>query len=59
MHKGINFKDQSQVLHTDSFVNKADNSVIMRMLKIWFLMTFNFVLFHVLNKFKHCCCVFL
>ena len=26
MHKGINFKDQSQVLHIDSFVNKVDNA---------------------------------
>lgn len=26
MRKGINFKDQSQVLHIDSFVNKVDNA---------------------------------
>ena len=41
MHKGINFKDQSQVLHTDSFVNKVDNANNYRPQKVHGQLSYN------------------
>lgn len=66
MRKGINFKDQSQVLHIDSFVNKVDNANWPQ--KVYGQLSYNedvvdlvfywlFILF-MLHKFKHCYCIF-